>query len=250
MDAQLTPPIGTCYFKLYTVPLSQAGKFNLNVTFYVYVTNVKPTDHDFTAKGGKVYIVIVYDGSVTGSSEKTTHINGTLVDLTGDPSLFLSAQQLPIIGSGKQEGDYTFYTIDFSQTMNMYNNGGNTAFQFSARYKKDFSLYRFTQEPFQFPPESWGFNLLPFEKEERVKQPTVNNVQIFEANRLTVAKILLSFVVVDPEPRADSSEREHGFDPATTDSNNPSTRAYLTFDLDFSAETMAAAVVGGKIQAE
>ncbi|KAK2459366.1 hypothetical protein APHAL10511_008610 [Amanita phalloides] len=237
MDVQLTPPIGTCYYKSYTVPLSgdsKKGIFTLNVTFHVYVTNVQPTDEDFTTKGGKVYIIVVYDGSVIGGPQDTLTIGSRLTNVTGDSGLFLSTQQLPTRGSGRKEGGYTHYTIDFSQTMSMYNNSGNGAFNFSARYRKDFSLYKFTQDPFAYPPHFWECILAP--SQQGVEANPVNHVQVFEANKLAVAKLrlLFIFIVVSQGPAG----IEVPSNPETVGS------AELTYDLDFSAETMACAEVG------
>ncbi|KAK2467504.1 hypothetical protein APHAL10511_000359 [Amanita phalloides] len=222
-DVQLDPPVGTCYFKSYTYNLkgewapvpSLPGtlKSNMDVTFYIYVTLAKPADPDFTVKGGKVYIVAEYNGS--GS---ILGLDFGVEDLSG----VLSAKdQLPVPGSEVKNEDTRVYTIEFARGMSMFNNGGNSGFTFPARYKRVFSLTGQIQSKYQIT--SWSVK-----HDYSAKTPTepvLNGLQIFETDKLTKAKIKLFFILRFPAltlSQAFSKEIE----------------------LDFSAETMAKAVVG------
>ncbi|KAK2467465.1 hypothetical protein APHAL10511_000320 [Amanita phalloides] len=217
-DINLIPPIGTLYFKSYQYSVSGESygwTAVVNVTFYVYVTLVKPTDPNFTANGGKVYIIAVYSGS-SQNLDKGLHFS--LVYLPNNMSF---DDQLPIPGSEVKNGDIRTYPIDFSQGMNMYSNGGNSNFIFNARYKRSFSLTGYIQS--KYYDNGWTIEI-DRSANTKEKIPTINGIQIYESNNLVAARCRLSL-------RYAAGELEPNFD--------------TNILLDFSAKTMADAIVGG-----
>ncbi|KAK2462186.1 hypothetical protein APHAL10511_005774 [Amanita phalloides] len=218
MPVQLYPPVGTCYFKSYRANLSgNDPHVNLNATFYVYVTNVKPTESQFTERGGKVFIVVVYDGYISSTSGMHSFF---LQDTSG---LLSYKDQFPVTGSGRKEGDNTIYTIGFSQIMTMFDNGGNSAYNFTAQYSKEFSLTGYTQSTSVQRVQGTYDLGWKLEEDRNPVAPSLNGLQIFEANTLGVAKCSLVVVTVK------------GWDPYSFQ---------VEFDLDFSARTMGGEVVG------
>ncbi|KAK2464889.1 hypothetical protein APHAL10511_002965 [Amanita phalloides] len=188
MEVQLDPPIGTCYFKTYTSSVASDGggfyKFHLDVTFYIYVTLAKPSSN-FTADGGKVYIVAVYSGWCTDRG-----VNSSLRFGFADKSSLRLRRttQLPITGSGTQNGETYTYTIDFGQTMSMFNNSGNSQYNFPARYKRTHSVTGFTQAELQ-PSTTWGWRLNNiYEAKEHDQRPNLHGLHVFETNQLGIAK--------------------------------------------------------------
>ncbi|KAK2459764.1 hypothetical protein APHAL10511_008196 [Amanita phalloides] len=210
-DVRLDPPVGTCYFKSYKYTVPAGEDVKMEVTFYIYVTLVKPTDPDFTAKGGKVYIVATYNGPIASSS---FNVDFGIEDSYGTLS---GIDQLPVPGTEVKTGDTRVYTIDFTRSMSMFNNGGNSGYTFPARYKRAFSLTGFDQSRYQI--YNWS---LKRDLSARTQPPVMNGLQIFETNRLTKTKIKLFFTFSAIIVLRYSEE----------------------FELDFSAETMAQAVVG------
>ncbi|KAK2465828.1 hypothetical protein APHAL10511_001469 [Amanita phalloides] len=132
--------------------------------------------------------------------------------------------------------------IDYRQTMNMYNNSGNAKSDFSARYSKKFSLEKFEQKSAEYPPHSWNCVLNP--SLDDVLANPINHLQVFEANKLTVAKLKLSFefIVLSTLPETIPFPE---ILPIDSDNLYTQANADRAFDLDFSAETVARAVVGG-----
>ncbi|KAK2461076.1 hypothetical protein APHAL10511_006923 [Amanita phalloides] len=213
MDVQLNPPVGTNYFKLYTHKVSTPGPdfVKLHVTFYVYVTNAKPQDKDFTSKGGKVRIVVVYDGQFFGATSKFQFGLNYDADVTGVVSF---VDQLPITGSETKQGDNNLYTIDYLETMVMFNNGGNSGFNFPARYKKTYSLTKSVQTTWN------GLRSAGFDLSGSVSNPTLSGLQVLEADSLGIASVVILW-----EIGTQGLQREN-------------------FKIDFSAKTMEHAVVG------
>ncbi|KAF4568071.1 hypothetical protein EYR40_010533 [Pleurotus pulmonarius] len=133
---QLTPPIGTSFFKRQTVTLFDNVKFysksislpegdaqvlvqtlTWKVDVYTYVTGARPDQEQFEANGGK----------------------GRSIYRVTAPTSVASQKQLPPTGSGIKNEDYWNYSISYQEIMNMFNNGGNGTLNFDAKYKEDFS---------------------------------------------------------------------------------------------------------------
>ncbi|KAK2459744.1 hypothetical protein APHAL10511_008245 [Amanita phalloides] len=182
----------------------------VDVTFHIYVTLAMP-DSNFTEEGGKVIIIAEYNGSAG-----VYHIDFGIEDSSGVLSL---RDQQPIPGSETVNGDVKLYPIDFAQDMSMYKDGGNSTYNFPARYKRTFSLTGFSQSKYR--QTSWSLKSESTDTYDL--EPVTNGLQIFEVNRLTKAKCKLFFIM-----RTRTQEKEFTKE----------------FDLDFSAETMVDAVVG------
>ncbi|KAG9217991.1 hypothetical protein CCMSSC00406_0009811 [Pleurotus cornucopiae] len=133
---QLTPPIGTSFFKRQSVTLFDDERFyakfisipesdlqvlvqtlTWKVDIYTYVTGATPDQEQFEANGGR----------------------GRSIYRVTAPTSVVSQKQLPPTGSGIKNEDYWNYTISYQEVMNMFNNGGNGTLNFDAKYKEDFS---------------------------------------------------------------------------------------------------------------
>ncbi|KAL4259814.1 hypothetical protein AB1N83_011802 [Pleurotus pulmonarius] len=145
---QLTPPIGTSFFKYQTATLFDNEPFEhvfmdvvtiliqtltWKVDVYAYVTGAKP-DEDFEENGGAVVVVLVHSGWLSYNGRL-----GESVSRVTAPALLAAQAQLPPSGSGLENGEYWNYTISYQAAMNMFNNMGNDTFTFDAKYKEDFS---------------------------------------------------------------------------------------------------------------
>ncbi|KAL4255864.1 Tail fiber protein [Pleurotus pulmonarius] len=150
---QLTPPIGTSFFKRQTVTLFDNVKFysksislpegdaqvlvqtlTWKVDVYTYVTGARPDQEQFEANGGSVMVVVVHSGHLSFDSRK-----GRSIYRVTAPTSVASQKQLPPTGSGIKNEDYWNYSISYQEIMNMFNNGGNGTLNFDAKYKEDFS---------------------------------------------------------------------------------------------------------------
>ncbi|KAF9491662.1 hypothetical protein BDN71DRAFT_1510139 [Pleurotus eryngii] len=150
---QLTPPIGTSFFKRQTVTLFDDERFyaiifgtpevdgqalvqtlTWKVDIYTYVTGARPDQEQFEANGGSVMVVMVHSGHLSFDSRK-----GRSIYRVTAPTSVVSQKQLPPTGSGIKNEDYWNYNISYQEVMNMFNNGGNGTLNFDAKYKEDFS---------------------------------------------------------------------------------------------------------------
>ncbi|KDQ24139.1 hypothetical protein PLEOSDRAFT_1086438 [Pleurotus ostreatus PC15] len=150
---QLTPPIGTSFFKRQSVTLFDDERFyakfisipesdlqvlvqtlTWKVDIYTYVTGATPDQEQFEANGGSVMVVMVHSGHLSFDSRR-----GRSIYRVTAPTSVVSQKQLPPTGSGIKNEDYWNYTISYQEVMNMFNNGGNGTLNFDAKYKEDFS---------------------------------------------------------------------------------------------------------------
>ncbi|KAF9493211.1 hypothetical protein BDN71DRAFT_1508794 [Pleurotus eryngii] len=131
MVNNLIPPLGTMYYGQQThtflnnnvVGTDAAGHFGTvswSADIYTYGTGgVDPKDPNFAADGGLLYIIMVHRASVQIYS-----------DYSAD---------LPSTGSESISGDNYNYSINFEQSMQMLQNGGNEQLLFDAKYQQSFS---------------------------------------------------------------------------------------------------------------
>ncbi|KAF4584602.1 hypothetical protein EYR40_004600 [Pleurotus pulmonarius] len=148
----LQPPVGTSYDAKETITIfsdqvlsfyDQEGggarnteKLTWIVDLYKYVTGAKPTEEDFGQKGGEIYIVMVHRGTGNNMDRARLHQFGYRVTV---PSALNAIVHYPATGTGTQDGLNWDYTISFNQRMSMFNNGGNSAFDFNAEYQETFT---------------------------------------------------------------------------------------------------------------
>ncbi|KAF4568082.1 hypothetical protein EYR40_010521 [Pleurotus pulmonarius] len=150
---QLTPPIGTSFFKRQTItifdnevfrgtfistPLGdavvQVQTLTWKVDIYTYVTGARPDQPQLEANGGSVMVVMVHSGHLSFDCR-----TGRSMYRVTAPTSVSAQKQLPPTGSGIKNEDYWNYSISYQEVMNMFNNGGNGSLNFDAKYKEDFS---------------------------------------------------------------------------------------------------------------
>ncbi|KAK2462680.1 hypothetical protein APHAL10511_005296 [Amanita phalloides] len=131
--------------------------------------------------------------------------------------------QLPVAGTEEIRGDTRIYTIDFAQTMSMYNNGGNSSFNFSALYKRIYTLKGYSQNMYENTRAGWSLDL-DTHAETHDTTRVAYGVQVYETNKLAAPECTLYFNYI--------------WDDGTFEGHS------TTFILDYSAETMAKAEVG------
>lgn len=155
---RLTPPIGTSFFHKESITIfdnkqiTNSGGLQETLTWrtdvYKYVTGARPDAPDFKAKGGEIYIIMVHGG--TGHTRHPSVINfNEYVRRVKAPSPIIPVKQYPASHSGTQSDDKWSYNINYSNTMPMFNNGGNGVFDFEAVYQEDFVRYRSKQTGFE-----------------------------------------------------------------------------------------------------
>ncbi|KAK2460277.1 hypothetical protein APHAL10511_007666 [Amanita phalloides] len=185
MEKQLDPPVGTNYFKSYRYQISGGGA-TMDVTFYIYVTRVQPMDPNFTSNGGKVIIVVEYQGVDAAPSDEFYF---GFAQISATDSVPMSLYILPPSGSETVSGATRTYTIDYSQTMSMFNNGGNSPYNFPARYKRVYTLKGYDQI------EDNGRWVLRRDKSASSHDDrlSIGGLQIFEVDRFGNPECLLYF---------------------------------------------------------
>ncbi|KAJ8519935.1 hypothetical protein ONZ45_g3186 [Pleurotus djamor] len=128
------------------LPADGSGKEYANVNWtaqvYVYVTGAQPSDPNFTASGGMVYVVIVSDGGCVVNQAAGPW---EVLDLSIVPNLLTGTAQLPSSGQNGQDENEFKYAIEFKQTFSMFNNGGNGAFSHNAEYQQDWTRMNLKQ---------------------------------------------------------------------------------------------------------
>ncbi|KAF9492215.1 hypothetical protein BDN71DRAFT_1226851 [Pleurotus eryngii] len=142
---RLTPPIGTSFFHKESISIfdnkqiTSSGGLQETLTWrtdvYKYVTGARPDAPDFKENGGEMYIIMVHGG--TGHAQHPSLFNEYIRRVKA-PSPMIPVKQYPASHSGTQSDDKWSYNIDYSNTMPMFNNGGNGVFDFEARYQEDF----------------------------------------------------------------------------------------------------------------
>ncbi|KAF4604539.1 hypothetical protein EYR40_003313 [Pleurotus pulmonarius] len=153
---RLTPPIGTSFFHKESITIFDnkqiTGGNGLLETVawrtdvYKYATGARPDAPDFRAKGGEIYIIMVHGGTGHAESPSLFHEYARRVKA---PSSITPVKQYPASHSGIQSDDKWSYNINYSNTMPMFNNGGNGVFDFEAGYQEDFVRYRSQQTGFE-----------------------------------------------------------------------------------------------------
>jgi len=94
------------------------------IHFYIYVTRKKATDNNFTADGGKVYVVAKYSGDVHPAAENgdggfsVTWFKYGFEDATST-QLLSPVKDLPNAGQEAKDGDV--YTCIWSSQLFVYN---------------------------------------------------------------------------------------------------------------------------------
>ncbi|KAJ8483134.1 hypothetical protein ONZ45_g14713 [Pleurotus djamor] len=183
----LTPPIGTSFFKMTEIslidendpPFSNTDLRTVwGVTLYKYAVNAIPTDPDFQAKNGRIYIIMVHKGSYERGAEWTGLPLYVTLDKGEDTVL------LDHIAPGTNEGvvqeDETIkYAIDYTIQLPMFNNQGNDTFVFEAKYQDEYVL-KVTQ----------GGSAFPHEHEMIFAKDSDKNVGLTPINWLTVYQCL------------------------------------------------------------
>ncbi|KAF7973371.1 hypothetical protein HWV62_15459 [Athelia sp. TMB] len=133
---KLTPPAGT-YFKRERVVIVDIQDSEEEPTIlwradvYVYPTGAALTDPDGWKDSGYLQVVIVHSGHyvpMSSSGPGPTSFTTTLVG----PYL-----QLPPKNTGVKHDDYITYTVDFSQSMSMYQQ--QDAINFDASFQQSFT---------------------------------------------------------------------------------------------------------------
>ncbi|KAF9491660.1 hypothetical protein BDN71DRAFT_1510137 [Pleurotus eryngii] len=109
-------PIATIEFLVQTLTWT--------VEIYTYGTDARPDQPQFEANGGSV-VVVIQAWSICVSSQR--------------PYVVAAQKQLPPSGSGVKNGDRWNYTAAYQEAMGVFNNGGNGALSFDAKYTEDFS---------------------------------------------------------------------------------------------------------------
>ncbi|KAJ8516014.1 hypothetical protein ONZ45_g6627 [Pleurotus djamor] len=141
----LFPPIGTTWFRLdphviwdnHWFPNS---KITWRVDAYIYTVNARPDRH-FKNNGGLIFVVLVHRALClhwTGRIRFGVIFPAEKVELV---------KHLPAQDSHTQDGSRRTYSINFKQTMQMFQNNGNEPISFSAGYEDRFSLNDFEYLP-------------------------------------------------------------------------------------------------------
>lgn len=148
----LTPPIGTSFFHKETIPIfdnrqiwgtaRQQETLTWRTDVYKYATGARPDEPNFREKGGEIYIIMVHSG--TGHVLHLAPMTEYVESVKAPPSV-MPVRQYPASHSGTQSGDNWSYSIQYSHTMPMFNNGGSSVFDFDASYQEDFIRYRSEQ---------------------------------------------------------------------------------------------------------
>ncbi|KAG9223472.1 hypothetical protein CCMSSC00406_0006964 [Pleurotus cornucopiae] len=154
----LSPPVGTSYDEQETINvfenkilsfwenprgLWKTEQLTWNVDLYKYVTGAKPSDPNFRQNGGMIYIVMVHGGIANNQDNARLNQYGYRVTV---PSTLNTVLHYPATGSGTPDGANWDYTISFKQNMPMFNNGGNSPFNFQAEYQRNFTRILVEQE--------------------------------------------------------------------------------------------------------
>ncbi|KAJ8487008.1 hypothetical protein ONZ45_g10635 [Pleurotus djamor] len=148
---RLSPPVGTGYWsrREYTVftnhRVNDSGSshyvtIDWKFAAYVYTTGARPDQPNFANSGGVMYIVLVHQG----------YLNSTLFPDSQDvtltirpPSTASPDRQLPTYST--QSGNYWPARIEYRQTLQMFQTGGNAIQPFDAEYMLDFQLEKMEQ---------------------------------------------------------------------------------------------------------
>ncbi|KAF4563755.1 hypothetical protein EYR36_002996 [Pleurotus pulmonarius] len=158
MVNNLIPPLGTMYYGMQThtflnnnvVGTDAAGHFGTvswSADIYTYGTGgVDPKDPNFAADGGLLYIIMVHRANVQIYSNYSPDVWNTMTfSISLENSNLTPISQLPSTGSESVAGDNYNYSIDFEQSMQMLQNGGNEPLLFDAKYQQSFSLIKAKQ---------------------------------------------------------------------------------------------------------
>ncbi|KAK2464863.1 hypothetical protein APHAL10511_002939 [Amanita phalloides] len=124
--------------------------------------------------------------------------------------------QHPVTGAEVTNGNVKDYTIDYQQSMNMFDKGGNHAFIFPAKYKRTFGLKEYVLNDAQ--PSGW-VEWWNGKVDGNLGNIPLDGFQVFETNKLGVSKCKLYLSIGH---RTETKE----------------------ITLDYSSTTMASAVVG------
>ncbi|KAJ8468993.1 hypothetical protein ONZ45_g3639 [Pleurotus djamor] len=147
----LTPPIGTVFWK--RVPFQwissrdDVGRAEWNVEIYVYVSSARPDDPQFTAKGGRITVLMVHSGyfETTQTVRKGLKFMHNILS-SANP---VYRAQFPPDWSGEVIGDIKDerrrYRIGYKESLPMFNNGGNDQFTFDAAYNNEYDRKNTTQ---------------------------------------------------------------------------------------------------------
>ncbi|KAF4606042.1 hypothetical protein EYR38_000087 [Pleurotus pulmonarius] len=164
---RLTPPIGTTFFHKETVSIFKDEKISVGrlhletVTWrtdvYKYATGARPDQPDFKKKGGEIYIIMVHAGTGRGPDvlpffEFTRTVKA--------PSSMIPVKQYPASDSGTPSGSDLAYKIDYSNSMAMFKDGGNTSFSFDAAYQEDYIRHQGEQTGFEIT-DGVQFDVIP-----------------------------------------------------------------------------------------
>ncbi|KAF4606049.1 hypothetical protein EYR38_000094 [Pleurotus pulmonarius] len=111
---------------------------------YKYVTRFRPDEPNFEGKGGEIFIIMAHTGT---AKMGRPFLLPEYVKAVRVPSSIIPMGQYPETGSGTQQpsSDDWGYSINYTNTMPMFSNGGNNIFDFDAVYQNDFVRSKFQQ---------------------------------------------------------------------------------------------------------
>jgi len=239
----LEPPVGTSYFKEYKTAVSQsfikkyygdplafiggARPFTTagwtvatTIEFYIYVTLKKPTDTNFTADGGKVYVIAKYSGDVHPAANMSEYgfldsFKYGFEDVTST-QLLSPVKDLPDANQEHQDKDVYTYELDYSQIMSMFKSNGNDVENFTAVDNENFTRTGWKQSP-DTSSTYQGYKCQRV-VDPNYDHPKIYGFQVWVATSLGKASLKIS--------------SNASFDDSTFDDKSD------TYELDFSADTM------------
>ncbi|KAJ8517791.1 hypothetical protein ONZ45_g5054 [Pleurotus djamor] len=181
----LTPPIGTSFFKMTDILLLDDQDFppydtdlrvTWGVTLYKYAVNASPTDPDFQAKNGRIYIVMVHRGSFSRAASWTMQMLEVSLDKSEKTVILDTITPGQNSGVAQEDGSVK-YSINYTQQMPMFKNQGNEVFVFEARYQNDYVL-QVQQNGSTFPSEhEFGYSK---ETDKNVGLTAINGLSVLQ----------------------------------------------------------------------
>ncbi|KAJ8517788.1 hypothetical protein ONZ45_g5053 [Pleurotus djamor] len=182
----LTPPIGTSFFKLTEIPILTNKEWSYfesdalvtwNVSLHKYAVNANPTDPNFQANNGRVYLIMVHRGTFNRAVDWTLHSLTVRPPRDETSVIFLGNYPEPNSGVDQDDGSRK-YTISYTNQMQMFRNQGNETFTFEAKYIQDFILSGLRQNSYT----TSTYHKVEYVKEasSRVGSTSINWMTVFQ----------------------------------------------------------------------